>query len=58
MMTADQRAKYAQKLIDELASMPNVSYSNYKDVLAEYKRIANDFGVLIRDDALEEAGKT
>lgn len=53
-MSAADRAKKAQALINEVARMPAISYSNYKQELDAYRQILNDLLVLIRDDALAE----
>lgn len=53
-MSAADRAKKAQGLINEVARIPPPSYSNYHQVLDEYRRILTDLLVLIRDDAIAE----
>lgn len=53
-MTAASRAKKAQALINEVTGIPAPSYSNYKQVMDEYRRVLIDLLVLIRDDAEAE----
>lgn len=55
-MSAVDRAKKAQSLINEVARIPDPSYGNYRQVMDEYRRVLTDLLVLIRDDALEEGG--
>lgn len=53
-MTPKERAAKTQALINELLKMADVSAWNYKQELAEYRRIFVDTLTLIRDDALAE----
>lgn len=53
-MSAAGRANKAQALINEVARIPPPSYSNYKHVMDEYRRVLTDLLVLIRDDAAAE----
>jgi hypothetical protein len=48
-MTPLEVETVAERLRAEIADMPNVSYSNYKQELAEYQRILNDMTVCIRE---------
>lgn len=53
-MTAAERAKRAQSLINEVGRIAPVSFANYKQELEQYRRILIDLLVLIRDDAIAE----
>lgn len=53
-MSAADRAKKAQALINEVNKIPPVGMSNYKNELEQYRRILTDLLVLIRDDAIAE----
>lgn len=53
-MSAADRAKKAQSLINEVAKIPDPSYGNYRQVMDEYRRVLTDLLVLIRDDAMAE----
>lgn len=53
-MSAADRAKKAQSLINEVGKIPPLGYGNYKQELEEYRRILVDLLVLIRDDAIAE----
>ena len=48
-MTHERIAEEAEKLRQELLVVPSPTMSNYKVVLARYKRILNDLVVLIRE---------
>ena len=47
-----EAATTAEALRRELLAMPSVGYSNYKQLMVEYRRILNDMLVLIRDIAI------
>ena len=51
-MTDKEIAATAEALRTEMLAMPNVNYSNYKQLMIEYRRILNDMLVLIRDTAI------
>ena len=51
-MTDKEIADKAEELRREVLAMPSVNYSNYKQLMTEYRRILNDTLVLIRDSAI------
>lgn len=52
MMSPALVASEAERLKKQLAEMPAPTFSNYRQVIAGYKTIANDLTVLVRELAL------
>lgn len=52
-MTREEIAAKANALRSEAGKLPDPGFSNYKQVLASYKRILNDMLVLIRELATQ-----
>ena len=48
-MDRDEISKKAEELRSESRRIPDPGMSNYREVMAEYKRILNDILVLIRE---------
>ena len=48
-MTKEEIVHHAEDLRHEAARIPDPGMSNYREVMAQYKRILNDILVLIRE---------
>lgn len=48
-MTFAEIALYAEKLQEQAKAMESPSYSNYKQIIDNYRRILNDVLVLVRE---------